>query len=128
MLPAFFVLFAALITPSQRPTRVVPNFHDLMIKIRHTSGLMHSQVTTWYLKGARERVEHSPDGASPKFAPFSASILQCDQRTSIYLFLHDKTYTEFASHHMDLSETERPGPRGKTYTYRTRSPSYHQFY
>lgn len=107
MFPAFFLLFAALAAPQQRPTRVIPNFRDLMIKIRHTSGLMHSQVTTWYLKGARERVEHSPDGASPKLVPFTASILQCDQRSSIHLFLHDKMYTEFSTHRPD-SEIERP--------------------
>jgi hypothetical protein len=113
MFPTFFLLFVALITPasttpSEKPTRVVPNFHDLMIKTRHTTGLMHPQVTTWYLKGARERVEHAPDGASPKFSPFTASILQCDQRASIHLFLHDKTYMESISHHPEGIETERP--------------------
>jgi hypothetical protein len=89
-----------------------------MLKISHKTGLMHAQVTTWYLKGARQRVEHSIVGASPKFSPFTASIMQCDQRASIHLFLHQKTYTESISHHPEGEEVqrrtveERPAPTG----------------
>jgi hypothetical protein len=109
MFPAvIFVLLAALAAPSQRATFTVPNFHDLTLKIRRTTGLMQPQVTTWYLKGPRERVEHSPDNPSPNFVPFAATIMQCDQRTLIHLNVREKSYISSVSHHPESSNIERP--------------------
>lgn len=103
MFPALFVLFAALAAPPQKLTYVVPNFRDLTLKIRQNNGLMVPQITTWYFRGARQRTEHMPVGM-PSGVPFSATIMQCDQRTLIRLNLRQKTYSTSLSHIHEFSE------------------------
>ena len=66
-----------------------------MIRTRETRGIMFPQVTTWYFKGARERMERSTESALPQFAPFVATITQCDQKQSVSLNMHLKTYRLF---------------------------------
>jgi len=103
---ALLVLLAALAAP-QRPAYVVPNFRDLKLKIRQTHGLMFPQVTVWYLKGPRQRVEHLPATAPRNFVPPVASIEQCDQRTMIHLRPRDKTYSSYTKH-VEREGAERP--------------------
>jgi len=96
MFPAALLILAAQIAASQTPAPAVPNLHDLMIKTRQTRGLMLPQVTTRYLKGARERTEHSSEGVSTQLVvPFAATITQCDEGKMIHLNLHQKTYHSF---------------------------------
>jgi hypothetical protein len=93
-----FVILATLIGQSEQPTPtlVTPNFHDLKITIRETHGLQTPQITTWYFKGARERVEHT--GVSLTATPFNAMITQCDEQHTIHLNLQQGTYQSFPIH------------------------------
>jgi len=94
---ATLLVLLAVLAASAKTTWVVPNFHDLMIKARETRGLSHPTVTTWYLKGPRERIENLPE-TSLRRTPFAVSIIQCDLRTQIRLLEQTKTYTSFVSH------------------------------
>ena len=85
------VLLAALAAPPQKPTFVVPNYHDTTITTRVTRGLMLPMVTTLRLKGSRQRTESHPESAKP-FLPFMVHIMQCDQQAGIMLSQHSKTY------------------------------------
>ncbi len=108
MFPALFaLLLAVLAAPPQRSTYVVPSFRDLTIKTRETRGLWAVMLTTHYFKGARQRGESRPDPAGR--LPFTASILQCDQKTLIRLFLHSKTYRSSIDHVLESPES-RPHP------------------
>jgi hypothetical protein len=92
MFPAALLILAAQVAAPQNPAPAVPNLHDLMIRTRQTRGLMFPQVTTWYFKGARERVERGVEGSALQVAPFVATITQCDERRIIHLNVHQKTY------------------------------------
>src|SRR5215470_8068840 len=62
------------------PKLIVPNFPDLMIKTRLTSGDGLWQVnTTLYLKGARQRTESVMEQARAD-ATNAVTIQQCDER------------------------------------------------
>ena len=111
MIPALFaVLLAVLVAPPQRSTYVVPSFGDLTIRTRETRGLWPTMVTSHYFKGARQRGESRPDSAGR--LPFTATILQCDQKTLIRLFLHSKTYQSSIDHLLEPNGT-RPRPPSK---------------
>lgn len=103
------LLLAALSSSTGRSSFVVPNFRDLTIKTRQTHGLMMPTVTTWYLKGARQRTEHRSEAMRfPE--PLTAMIFQCDQRTEILLRTRDKTYRSFAMRSNQLAASERRPP------------------
>ena len=106
MLPAtLLLLLAALPLAPQKLTFVVPSFPDMTIKTRDTRGVMTPMLTTYYFKGARERVQHVPEGP-PDRIPFEATIMQCDQSTTVRLFARTKTYDSFVSH-VEISQGER---------------------
>jgi hypothetical protein len=79
------------------PKLVVPNFPDLAIKTRHTSGDQESgnqssEVRTLYLKGSRQRTETVNEKPARAGALNSASIWQCDEKRSFFLNQRDKIY------------------------------------
>ena len=77
------------------PKFVVPNFPDLTIKTRHTSGDGIWQVnTTLYLKGARQRTESVMEQARAD-ATNAVMIQQCDERRGFNLNERDKLYAPF---------------------------------
>jgi hypothetical protein len=110
MRTALLILLLSPLASAQDSSQwVVPSFNDLKIKTRETRGLMTPQVSSWYFKGARERNEHGPAAARPGFIPFLISILECDQKASIRLHPHFKTYTISVAHESASSE-ERHRP------------------
>jgi len=77
------------------PKFVVPNFADLMIKTRLTSGDGLWQVnTTLYLKGARQRTESVMEQERAD-ATNAVSIRQCDERRGFNLNERDELYAPF---------------------------------
>ncbi len=93
MFPFSVVLLLAATAPA--PLKfVVPNFHDTTIKTRNTHGLQIPQVTTLWLQGARERVEHQTEGS--RFVNPFIMITQCDEGTMYQLNVRAKTYTRHA--------------------------------
>jgi hypothetical protein len=96
------VLLLAAATVPAPPKFVVPNFRDTTVKTRQTYGVQMPRVTTLWLRGARERTEHQPEGA--RFAFYPAEIVQCDQRTIYRLNIQAKTYTKFTGLWIDPPE------------------------
>ena len=77
------------------PKFVVPNFPDLMIKTRLTSGDGLSQVNTaLYLKGAWQRTESVMEQARAD-ATNAVTIQQCDEKRGFIINERDKLYAPF---------------------------------
>jgi hypothetical protein len=74
------------------PKLVAPNFPDLSIKTRHTSGDQFSELRALYLKGFRQRIETVVEKPAPTDAINSASIWQCDEKLHFFLNQRDKIY------------------------------------
>jgi hypothetical protein len=79
------------------PKLAVPNFPDLAIKTRHTSGDQQSgdrssEVRALYLKGSRQRTETLQEKPARADALNSASIWQCDEKRYFFLNQRDKIY------------------------------------
>ena len=74
------------------PRFVVPNFADLMIKTRRTTGDRFLNVETLYLKGSRQRREMITE--RPSSAKF-INLRQCDRRRGYSLSETAKTYEDF---------------------------------
>src|ERR1700686_2227818 len=79
------------------PKLIVPNFHDLAIKTRHTSGdqksaVQFSEVRALYLKGSRQRTESVLAKPAGTDAINSAAIWQCDEKRIFFLNQRDKIY------------------------------------
>ena len=74
------------------PKFVAPNFPDITIKTRRTSGDWMSQVETLYLKGARERTETVVEKSAGADAIHWAVIRQCDEKRIFNLNERDKLY------------------------------------
>src|ERR1700730_3195736 len=74
------------------PKLVAPNFPDLSIKTRHTSGDQFSELRALYLKGFRQRIETVVEKPAPADAINSASIWQCDEKLHFFLNQRDKIY------------------------------------
>src|SRR6266478_3409531 len=74
------------------PKFVAPNFPDITIKTRRTSGDWMSQVETLYLKGARERTETVVEKPGEADAIHWAVIWQCDEKRIFNLNERDKLY------------------------------------
>jgi hypothetical protein len=87
---AISLLSLLLVTASASlPSFVVPNFPDLTIKVRRTTGDWSSAVETLYLKGTRQRTEF----LSERLASVpSVDITQCDTRRRYILDQKWKTY------------------------------------
>jgi len=75
------------------PKFVVPNFPDLTIKTRRTSGDWLSQVNTLYLKGARRRTETVIEVRARADAINSVQIVRCDEKRALNLNERDRLYT-----------------------------------
>lgn len=100
------LLLSLTASAANHPDWVTPNFHDLKIKTRTTEGLASPRETTWFLKGARTRVESGstmrllgrpgPDpGSKPATTePMSVGIQQCDLRTVYRLHPFLKSYVK----------------------------------
>jgi hypothetical protein len=89
---SLIVLFAATAAATPPESKfVVPNFKDLTVKTRITFGMSPPSLATNYFKGARQRNEHHPEHLriSP---PYSAVIMQCDQKAEYLLNEDAKTY------------------------------------
>ena len=78
--------------PLPQPKLVVPNFPDLTIKIRQTSG-EYSSLKTLYLKGARQRSEYVMQNAGTSMDDIT--ITQCDKNLLLNLNNKEKTYASF---------------------------------
>jgi hypothetical protein len=90
MLLAPLLAFLTVLVPAPaEPTFIVPNFRDLTVKTREVRGFLFPIVTSWYFKGARERIEHR-DEAAPPSAMVRSTILQCDQKLQFQLNPRDK--------------------------------------
>jgi hypothetical protein len=87
------------------PKFVVPNFPDLTIKTRRTFGDGQSQITTLYLKGARQRTETVINTAAQAGAVVSGQIVQCGEKRTFILNERDKLY--FSSEMEDWSHRLR---------------------
>ncbi len=87
------------------PKFVAPNFPDITIKTRRTSGDWMSQVETLYLKGARERTETVVEKPGEADAIHWAVIRQCDEKRIFNLNERDKLYA--SSEIKDWSERLR---------------------
>ena len=94
-----FSSFAVLILAAslELPKLVVPNFPDLAIKTRHTSGDQKSadqfsEVRALYLKGSRQRTETTTEKPLRGDEINSAAIWQCDEKRSFFLNQRDKIY------------------------------------
>ncbi len=83
------LILAASVGP---PKFVVPNFPDLAIKTRRTSGDWLSEVDTLYLKGARERTEIVTEKPARADSINWAVIRQCDEKRVFNLNERDKIY------------------------------------
>jgi hypothetical protein len=98
--PAYcFSIFSVLILAASvaLPNLVVPNFSDLTIKTRHTSGDQKSadqfsEVRALYLKGSRQRTETTTEKPLRGDEINSAAIWQCDEKRSFFLNQRDKIY------------------------------------
>jgi hypothetical protein len=95
MVPWTLSLLSLLIltAPLQLPKLVVPNFPDLTIKTRRTSGNQSSNQETLYLKAARQRSEHIMQNAGSSVD--SITITQCDAKLRFNLNSKEKTYASF---------------------------------
>ena len=82
-----------LTVPLQLPKLVVPNFPDLTIKTRGTSGSRYSSEETLYLKGARQRSEHVMQNVASRVD--TLTITQCDTKLRFNLNNKEKTYASF---------------------------------
>jgi len=87
-----FSIFSVLILTASvaLPNLVVPNFPDLAIKTRHTSGDhksadQFSEVRALYLKGSRQRTETMLEKPVRGDDINSAVIWQCDEKRSFFL-------------------------------------------
>jgi len=74
------------------PKFIVPNFPDLTIKTRRTSGDWLSQLDTLYLKGARERTEIVTEKPARDDAINLVVIRQCDAKRVFDLNERDRLY------------------------------------
>jgi hypothetical protein len=79
------------------PKLVVPNFPDLAIKTRHTSGDQKSgdqfsEVRALYMKGSRLRTETELEKPVRGDEINSAAIWQCDEKRTFSLNRRDKIY------------------------------------
>jgi len=74
------------------PKFIVPNFPDLTIKTRRTSGDWLSQLDTLYLKGARERSEIVTEKPARDDAMNLVVIRQCDAKRVFNLNERDRLY------------------------------------
>jgi hypothetical protein len=74
------------------PKFVAPNFSDLAIKTRRTSGDWLSQVNTLYLKGARQRTETVIEKMAGAHAINWVLIQRCDEKRVFNLNERDKLY------------------------------------
>jgi len=94
LLARSFIAFSALILAAgvEPPKLVVPNFSDLAIKTRQTSGDASSEVHALYLKGSRQRTESVVEKPARADAINSAAIWQCDEKRSFFLNQRDKIY------------------------------------
>src|ERR1700676_2532922 len=92
MVPWTLSLLSLLIltAPLQLPKLVVPNFPDLTIKTRRTSGNQSSNEETLYLKAARQRSEHIMQNAGSSVG--SITITQCDAKLRFNVNSKKKTY------------------------------------
>jgi len=86
----FFVLILA--ASVGLPKFVAPNFPDLTIKTRRTSGVWLWQINTLYLKGARQRNETVIEKMARTDAIHSVLIQQCDEKRIFNLNERDKIY------------------------------------
>jgi hypothetical protein len=86
----FSVLILAV--TGELPKLVVPNFSDLAIKTRHTSGDQLSEVRALYLKGSRQRTESVVEKPARADAINSAASWQCDEKRHLFLNRRDKIY------------------------------------
>ena len=87
------------------PKFIVPNLPDLAIKTRRTSGDWLSQVSTLYLKGARQRTETVIEKMPGADATHWVLIQQCDEKRIFNLNERDKLYA--SSEIQDWSERFR---------------------
>jgi hypothetical protein len=94
-----FSIFSLLIFVAsvELPKLVVPNFPDLAIKTRHTSGDQKSpgqssKVRALYLKGSRQRTETTTEKPLRGDEINSAAIWQCDEKRFFFLNRRDKIY------------------------------------
>lgn len=94
-----FSIFSLLILAAsvELPKLVVPNFPDLAIKTRHTSGDQKSpgqssEVRALYLKGSRQRTETTTEKPLRGDQINSATIWQCDEKRFFFLNRRDKIY------------------------------------
>jgi hypothetical protein len=76
---------------------IVPNFSDLAIKTRHTSGdqksvVQFSEVRALYMKGSRQRTETVLEKPVRGDEINSAAIWQCDEKRTFFLNQRDKIY------------------------------------
>ena len=96
--------FSALILAASvgLPKFVVPNLSDLTVKTRHTSGDWLLQVSTLYLKGARQRTETMIEKMAGADATNWTVIQQCDEKRFFNINEQDKLYA--ASEIEDWSE------------------------
>ncbi len=98
MFPAtLLLLLAAQATPTQTATYVVPDFHDLTIRLREThpnSSNNSPQLTNWYFKGARQRRDDLPENPNDAFTSRTL-IGECDQKTMFALDARKKTFSPF---------------------------------
>jgi hypothetical protein len=101
------LMFATVGASVELPKFVVPNHSDLVVKTRYSFGEQMIQVSTLYLKGARERTEHVMEKPAQANGMSNAQIRQCDKKQSIFLNERDKIY--FASEIQDWSERVAKG-------------------
>jgi hypothetical protein len=87
------LILTALVGP---PKLVLPNFRDLAIKTRHTSGDQFSELRALYLKGSRQRTETVVEKPAPADAINSATVWQCDAKLHFFLNQRDKIYNSSA--------------------------------
>ena len=93
--PSTLCLLSLLIltVPEQLPRLVIPNFPDLTIKTRSTSGSRYSSEETLYLKGARQRSEHVMQNMASRVD--TLTITQCDTKLRFNVNNKEKTYATF---------------------------------
>lgn len=95
MVPSTVCLLSLLLltAPLQLPKLVVPNFPDLTIKTRRTSGNQYSNEETLYLKASRQRSENVMQDAGSRVD--TVTITQCDTKLRFNLNSKEKTYASF---------------------------------
>src|SRR5689334_8710076 len=81
-----------LAAPVGLPKLIVPNLPDLTVTTRRITGAATSQVSTLYLKGARQRTETVNEKPARADAMNWAVIRQCDQKRFFDLNKRDKLY------------------------------------